>query len=331
MSRTRIGKTKLIVPNLELLSYELDHGVKRFRLIAEPIEQSLTTGVTINAWGYNGSTPGPVMVVQQGERIQVEFTNNLPEETSVHWHGLIVPNTVDGVPEIGAGLVIRPGETYVYDFVIRQTGTFMYHSHVMDAQQEMMGLAGMIVSLPPQGTVDREYVILLQEWAVDTGTNMSMGGMQMNTGQQSKQSESMQISMGQQMGQSQNMNSQVLSINPMSMDFNYFTMNGKVFPDTAPLRVRFGETVRIRLGNLSMDSHPMHLHGHEYRVVSSDGHYLPAPLFKNTLNVAPGETWDIEFQANNPGTWAFHCHKPHHTTNDHKTDMGGMFTVVQYV
>ncbi len=153
----------------------------------------------------------------------------------------------------------------------------------------------------------------------------------MNTGQQSKQSESMQISMGQQMGQSQNMNSQVLSINPMSMDFNYFTMNGKVFPDTAPLRVRFGETVRIRLGNLSMDSHPMHLHGHEYRVVSSDGHYLPAPLFKNTLNVAPGETWDIEFQANNPGTWAFHCHKPHHTTNDHKTDMGGMFTVVQYV
>lgn len=332
MHSMRIGKTKLVIPNLSLLPYELDHGVKRFRLVAEPVEQTLISGVTIRAWGYNGSSPGPVMVVTQGDRIQVEFTNRLPEDTSIHWHGLIVPNTVDGVPEIGAGPVVKPNETYVYDFVIRQSGTFMYHAHMMDAQQEMMGLVGMIVSLPSQPTADREYVILLQEWAVKTGTDVGMGGMKMGSDQATTQAGTMGMPMVQQrMDQDRKMTSPIFNIDPMSMDFNYFTMNGKVFPETATLRVRYGETIRIRLGNLSMDSHPMHLHGHEFRVVAGDGSNIPVPWFKNTINVAPGETWDIEFHANNPGTWAFHCHKPHHTTNEHKTDMGGMFTTVKYV
>lgn len=207
----------------------------------------------------------------------------------------------------------------------------MYHSHKMDAKQEMMGLAGMIVSLPSHLTTDREYIILLQEWAVQTGTDMNMGGMKMDTAQSSMKMGSTEVPMVHQMTGDSHGSPQVFDINPMSMDFNYFTMNGKVFPETEPLRVRYGENVRIRLGNLSMDSHPMHLHGHEYRVVASDGSNIPVPWFKNTINVAPGETWDIEFKANNPGTWAFHCHKPHHTTNEHKTEMGGMFTVVRYV
>lgn len=296
MASLRIGRTKLSVPDLDFLPYDLHHGVKRFRLVAEEVTQPFTTGVDVRAWGYNGSTPGPVMVVQQGEHIQVEFTNRLPERTSIHWHGLIVPNDVDGVPEIGAGPVVEPGDTGVYEFVIRQAGTFMYHAHVMNAQQEMMGLAGMIVSLPSQPLADREYVLLLQEWAVN---NEEEGG--------------------------------IYKIKPMSMDFDYFTINGKVFPDTSPLRVRYGETVRIRLGNLSQNSHPMHLHGHEFSVVAADSNTIVQPLAKNTINVAPGETWDIEFIANNPGTWAFHCHKPHHMANQHQPKLGGMFTTVKYV
>lgn len=331
MHSIRIGKTKLVVPNLALLPYRLQNGIKQFHLVAEPVEQTLMTGVTIRAWGYNGSTPGPVMLVNQGDRVQVVFTNRLSEDTSIHWHGLIVPNEIDGVPEIGAGPVVKPGETYIYDFVIRQCGTFMYHSHVMNAQQEMMGLAGMIVSLPANPTADREYIILLQEWAIQTGAGMNMGGMNISADQVSMKAGSMEATTEHKMTVGSKMSPKVFDINPMSMDFNYFTMNGKVFPETEPLRVRYGENVRIRLGNLSMNSHPMHLHGHEYRVVASDGSNLPVPWFKNTINVAPGETWDIEFKANNPGTWAFHCHKPHHTTNNHETDMGGMFTVVKYV
>jgi manganese oxidase len=296
-SSLRSGRTKLIVPNLDLLPYELRHGIKRFRLVAEEVTQTFTNEVEVCAWGYNGSSPGPVMVVQQGEHIQVEFTNHLPERTSIHWHGLIVPNDIDGVPQIGAGPVVEPGKTVVYDFVIRQAGTFMYHAHVMNAQQEAMGLAGMIVSFPPLPTADREYALMLQEWAVQKGEGSG----------------------------------NVFKIKPMSMDFDYFTINGKVYPDTSPLRVRYGETVRIRLGNLSQDSHPMHLHGHEFSVVAADGNRVIQPLTKNTINVAPGETWDIEFQANNAGTWAFHCHKPHHMANEHTSKLGGMFTTVKYV
>ncbi|KUO95915.1 multicopper oxidase family protein [Ferroacidibacillus organovorans] len=325
MHSLRLGTTKLVAPNIGFLPYQIYHGIKHFHLIAEPVQQALTNGVTIKAWGYNGSTPGPVMVVSQGDRIQVAFTNRLLEETSIHWHGLIVPNTVDGVPGIGAGPVVKPGETYVYDFVIRQAGTFMYHAHTMDAQQEMMGLAGMIVSLPERQTVNREYIILLQEWAVKMGSDMGMSGM----GQTSMAPKSdMQSPM--EKTTEQKPSGKAFDIDPMSMDYNYFTMNGKSFPDTTPLRVRYGEKVRIRLGNLSMDSHPMHLHGHEFQVAAGDGSTIPIPWFKNTINVAPGETWDIEFQANNPGIWAFHCHKPHHTTNDHMRDMGGMFTTLKY-
>ncbi|SFV05984.1 Multicopper oxidase [Alicyclobacillus macrosporangiidus] len=211
-------------------------------------------------------------------------------------------------------------------------GHLCIHAHTMDSKQEMMGLAGMIVSLARQPMTHREYVILLQEWAVQTDGGMDMAGMQMGgqtlpmtqtTGAPSMSEHPTHGEPGTQ--------GRRFDINPMSMDFNYFTLNGKAYPDTAPLRVRRGERVRIRLGNISMDSHPMHLHGHEFQVVAADGSDLMFPWSKNTINVAPGETWDIEFDANNPGVWAFHCHKPHHTTNAHQPGMGGMFTTVTYV
>ncbi|MCL6446256.1 MAG: copper oxidase [Alicyclobacillus sp.] len=332
MGSIRMGMTKLIAPNLKFLPHRLVHGVKQFHLVAEPVEQTLVSGVIVRAWGYNGSTPGPVMVVRPGERVQVVFVNRLPTATSIHWHGLIVPNEVDGVPEIGAGPVIRPGETYVYEFVVRQAGTFMYHAHTMDAKQEMMGLAGMIVSLPRVLSTHREYVILLQEWAVQTDSGMDMAGMQMGGHTLSMTQATGDASMSEHTTYGEpGTKGRRFDINPMSMDFNYFTLNGKAYPDTASLRVRRGERVRIRMGNISMDSHPMHLHGHEFQVVAADGSDLMFPWSKNTINVAPGETWDIEFDANNPGVWAFHCHKPHHTTNAHQPGMGGMFTTVTYV
>ncbi|BCJ88354.1 multicopper oxidase family protein [Effusibacillus dendaii] len=315
----------IVAPNLSFLPFQTYYGIKRFHLIAEEIHQTLTKGVTIRAWGYNGSTPGPVILINEGDRVQIALENRLPEATSIHWHGLVVPESVDGVPDIGAGPVVKSGETYVYDFVVNQAGTYMYHSHAIDAKQEMMGLVGMLVSLPRNRKLsDREYLILLQEWSVKTGkqmADMQMGGMQMGDTQMRQMDMKPAVSEPA---------SGIFDIDPTSMDFNYFTMNGKAYPATAPLPVKYGETVRIRLANLSMDSHPMHLHGHVFQVVESDGMPLSIPYYKNTINVAPGETYDIEFKANNPGTWAFHCHKPHHMTNEHQSDMGGMFTIVRY-
>lgn len=310
LQRSPLG---LIAPNLHFAPYEFVQGIRRFHLIAGQVHQELVKGVTIRAWGFNGTTPGPVIVVQQGERVQIAVHNRLSEATAIHWHGLIVPDTMDGVPDIGAGPLIQPGQTFVYDFVIRQSGTYMYHAHAHDAKQEMMGLSGMFIALPPkQEKVDLDYVMLLQEWSVAKG-QMPHGGMM-------------------QMGDSrkgQGMSEQVFDIDPMSMDFNYFTINGKSYPDTEPLHVRYGERIRIRLGNLSMNSHPMHLHGHMFQVTATDGSPVLGPL-KSTINVAPGETYDIEFVANNPGTWVFHCHKPHHMTNAHQSEMGGMLTLVKY-
>lgn len=281
----------LVSPNLKFAPCEIIGGIRRFHLRAEEIHHQLVDGVHIKAWGYNGSTPGPVIVAYQGERIQIVLHNTLSVPTSIHWHGLLIPNYMDGVPAIGAGPYVNPGEQFVYDFVLQQTGTYMYHSHVDPAMQETMGLSGMFIALPVDHKIaNREYVLLLQEWSVQDG-----------------------------------------KLNPESMDFNYFTINGKCFPDTLPLLVKQGEKVRIRLGNLSMNSHPMHLHGHYFQVLESDGVRLPVPFYKNTINVAPGETWDIEFVANNPGNWAFHCHKPHHTSNGHGSNLGGMFTYVKYM
>lgn len=314
--RMTVGGTKLIAPNLQFVPYTNEYGGKHFHLVAEEVVQSVTPDVSIRAWGYNGTTPGPVILVNEGDRVQISVSNHLAETTSIHWHGLIVPDQVDGVPGIGAGVSISPGETYTYEFLVRQAGTYMYHAHAIDAKQEMMGLGGMFIAVPRHGlTADREYLLLLQEWSVQTGDGMTKTGMSMPVGREHPSNSS----------------PNVYGIDPMSMDFNYFTMNGKAFPATAPLRVRSGESVRFRLANLSMDSHPMHLHGHFFRVVAADGMMITDKLYKNTINVAPGETWDVEFVANNPGIWAFHCHKPHHATNDHSADTGGMFTVLRYM
>lgn len=313
----------LYAPNHQFAKHEIENGIRRFHLRAEEIQQQLTKDVTIKGYGYNGMTPGPTLVAFEGERVQIVLENRLSEATSVHWHGLIIPDDMDGVPVIGAGPLIKAGETFFYDFTLKQSGTYMYHTHVNDAKQELLGLAGMFIILPktPTHHIDRDYVILLQEWSLNL-EEMSQNGNSMAMGSASSSNSGSGNS---------GMSRKTYTADPESMMFNFFTINGKAYPSTEPLWVKEGERIRLRVGNLSMDSHPMHLHGHNYRVVATDGQTLPNPYYKNTINVAPGETYDVEFIANNPGAWAFHCHKPHHTTNGHQTDMGGMFTAVQYI
>lgn len=318
----------IITPNINPAKYQLlPNGVKRFHLVAAPVIHELVSGVKIRGWGYNGSIPGPTIIVNQGDYVQVTVENRLPENTSVHWHGLIVSNHMDGVPGPGGSPIIKPGESFTYEFYMHQVGTFMYHSHVHDAKQELMGMAGMfIIRGQQEEPVQKDFVLLLQEWAVKTGEmDLATGGSQQNQPMNAP-SDSMN------MNGNNKITSKIYDIDPTAMMFNYFTINGKAYPDTHPLSIRYGEKVRLRLGNISMDSHPMHFHGHDFSVTAVDGNAIPSParLKRNTINVAPGETWNIEFLANNPGNWVFHCHKPHHTTNAHSKEMGGMLTLVRY-
>jgi FtsP/CotA-like multicopper oxidase with cupredoxin domain len=283
----------VVTPNGSTLPWTIEAGVKVFHLVAEPVKREFAPGMVVDCWGYNGQTPGPTIEVVEGDRVRLHVTNKLPERTSVHWHGVLLPNGMDGV----AGLNqphIEPGETYVYEFTLRQSGTLLYHPHSDEMVQMALGMMGFFVihpRVPEAPRVDRDFCILLHEWAVAPGTSRP---------------------------------------NPMVMtDFNLFTFNSRAWPGTAPLVARRGERVRVRFGNLSMDSHPIHLHGHRFEVAGTEGGRVPpaARYLESTVNVPVGSTRDVEFVADAPGDWALHCHKSHHTMNAMSHDVPNLIGV----
>jgi manganese oxidase len=289
------GYTPVVMPNGGTLPWKMVNGVKEFHLIAETVKREFAPGMIVNCWGYNGQTPGPLIEAVEGDRVRIFVTNKLPERTSVHWHGILLPNGMDGV----AGLTqphIAPGETYAYEFTLRQHGTQMYHPHSDEMTQMAMGMMGFFIIHPKGGEnprIDRDFAIMLMEWFVPPGA---------------------------------------ATPNPNIMtDFNLFTFNSRVWPGTAPLVVKTGDRVRIRLGNLSMDSHPIHLHGYRFHVTGTDGGKVPPSAYwpETTVNVPVGATRDVEFVADVPGDWIYHCHKSHHTMNVMSHDVPNMIGVKQ--
>jgi manganese oxidase len=274
--------TPVTTPNGSTLPYKVVGGVKVFHLIAEEVDHEFAPGLRAYCWGFNGQVHGPTIEAVEGDRVRIYVTNKLPENTSIHWHGVLVPSGMDGV----AGLSqknIEPGETYKYEFKLRQHGTCMYHSHSDDMVQIALGMMGMFIIHPrtPTGPkADRDFVLMSSEWRIDVGTRRPV---------------------------------------PIEMtNFSIFTFNGRAFPGTAPLVAKYGDRVRIRFGNLSpMDHHPIHLHGFYWKITEMDGLPIPEAAQQpgNTVLVAVGQTRTVEFIADNPGDWAMHCHMTHHTMN----------------
>jgi manganese oxidase len=269
----------MVTPDLGGLPFERDGAVKVFRLIAEPVKRKIAPFKTIDAWGYNGSCPGPSIQVQQGERVRIIFENRLPESTSLHWHGLEVPIEQDGVPWISQKPV-APGEIYTYEFTVQQEGTFFYHAH--SAMQEMMGLLGFFVAHPQRAYkphADHDFGVILQEWAVLPNNSVP---------------------------------------NTASMEFNWLTFNGVSGPAITPMLVRLGSRVRLRIVNLGMDHHPIHLHGNQFVVTGTEGGRAPESTWcpMNTVLVGVAQARVVEFEAKYPGSWMLHCHLPHHMMNN---------------
>lgn len=287
---------QVITPNGSSLPWTMEEGVKVFHLVAEPVKREFSPGLVVNCWGYNGQTPGPTIEAFEGDRVRILVTNHLPEPTTVHWHGILLPNGMDGVTGLTQKPIL-PGETFKYEFTLRQSGTHMYHPHYDEMTQVALGMMGFFIIHPKNPTteekVDRDFAIMLMEWAIPVGATTP---------------------------------------DPIVMlDFNYFTFNSKVFPGTDSLVVKKGEKVRIRLANLSMNSHPIHLHGYEFTVVAQGAKRMkPTAQYEAvTINVPVGDTRDIEFIADEPGDWAFHCHKSHHTMNGMVHDIPNMIGVNQ--
>jgi len=263
------------------LPWRMNNGVKEFHLVAEPVVREIAPGMKAHLWGYNGQSPGPTIEVVEGDRVRMFVTNRLPEKTSIHWHGQRLPNGMDGV----SGLTqpaIMPGKTFVYEFVAKRPGTFMYHPHADEMTQMAMGLMGSwITHFKDQKfmPVDRDFVFLLNAYDIEPGSYKP-------------------------------------KINTM-LDFNLWTWNSRAFPGIDPLVVRKNDRVRIRVGNLTMTNHPIHLHGHEFQVTGTDGGWVPpsARWPEVTTDIAVGQMRALEFVADELGDWALHCHKSHHTMN----------------
>ena len=152
--------------------WRMNAGVKEFHLVAEPVEREMAPGMVARLWGYNGQSPGPTIEAVEGDKVRIFVTNKLPEHTTVHWHGMILPNGMDGV----GGLTqphIKPGKTFVYEFELRHSGTFMYHPHSDEMVQMAMGMMGFFVVHPKDPKfmrVNRDFVFLLNAYDIDPGS-----------------------------------------------------------------------------------------------------------------------------------------------------------------
>ena len=272
---------RVTVPNGSLLPWTVRAGAKIYHLRAEPIRHQIAPGLDLEAWGYNGASPGPVIEAIAGDRVRIYVTNRLPEPTSIHWHGILVPYGMDGVTGLTQE-AIAPGKTFRYEFTFDRPGTFMYHPHADEMTQIALGMMGMIVVHPrgPEPRRVRDYALMAHEWKVPIGTRRA---------------------------------------DPLAMnDFNVLTFNGVAFPATAPLVAETGDLVRIRLANLGpMDHHPIHIHGHTFQLVGTDGGTVPpsARFPETTVLVPVGTTRTIELVAGSPGDWPLHCHMTHHAMN----------------
>jgi len=287
--------TPVITPNGSTLPFKTKSGVKEFHLIAEPVEREFAPGMNVKCWGYNGQTPGPTIEATEGDRVRILVTNKLPEHTTIHWHGIFLPNGMDGVGGLNQPH-IKPGETYVYEFTLKQHGTFMYHPHADEMVQLAVGMMGFFIihpKRPETPQIDRDFAIMLHEWAIHPGTYRPDPAVM--------------------------------------LDFNIFTFNSKVFPAIDHLLAKTGDGVRIRFANLSMDEHPIHIHGHAFRVTATDGGKIPkgGQWPETTVLVPVGATRDVEFIADAPGDWALHCHKSHHTMNAMAHDIPNTLGVKQ--
>ena len=280
-SRRERGHTPVTTPDGVTARWRRNGAYKEFHLVAHELEQEFAPGMKVKTWGYNGGTPGPTIEAVEGDWVRIFVTNRLPEHTTIHWHGIFLPNGMDGV----GGLLqphVKPGETYVYEFRLGQHGTFMYHPHADEMVQMALGMMGFFVVHPKRPRaepIDRDFCILPHMWAIHPGTYRP---------------------------------------DPMVMlDFDIFTFNGRAYPGTTPLVVRQGDRVRLRFANISMTSHPIHVHGHRFWTVETDGGQVPESAWvpDTTLNIVAGQTRAVEFVADAPGDWPLHCHKAHHAMN----------------
>lgn len=276
------------------LTPQIVDGVKVFNLDVSLIKWNILPDKQVAAYAFNRQVPGPRIHITEGDKVRIVVKNNLPDATTVHWHGLVVPNQMDGPADVTQP-PIAPGASFTYEFTAMQRGTYFYHSHNDADRQQALGMYGALI-IDPKSTnttttpvYDQDVAIQLQEWTFKQGYTFPAMPME--------------------------------GLLP-----NFFTINGKAYPATQTINAKVGEKIRFRfIGTNTSFIHPMHIHGGPFTIIETDGNPVPAnaQIQKDTVEVGPGERYDVLWTAREPGKWLLHCHINHHTTNDNVEEQGG--------
>ncbi len=272
--------------------------LRKFNLTVEEVELEIAPGFKSKVWAYNGQVPGPLLRVKEGDDVEITLTNNSTLNHTVHWHGIHQKGTwrSDGVPGV-TQLSVEPGESYVYRFKADRIGSLWYHCHVN--VPEHVGLRGMwgplIVDpkdpLPIEKEVTKEAILMFSGWNSEVAMTFGKGGEP----------------------------GEVL---------DYFSINGKSFPLTQPLRVKEGDVVRLRLYGATLPV-AFHTHGHDMLVTHQDGLPLDTPYWADVVDIPSGGRLDVIVRMNNPGIWINHDHIEQHISNKGKAP-GGAALIIEY-
>lgn len=293
----------------QINTQELKQPAQEMHLFCKEATCEISPGNRISCLTYNGHLPGPTIVVQEGQMLKVVLHNQMKVPTSLHFHGMALPHSIDGLPKTDAGLV-KPGESYAYQFIAQPKGTYWYHPQIIHADQKAKGLAGAIVVEPVGArgakTFDREVVIVFGELLASTSRATA--------------------------GDAGKVLTAVAPTNQLS-DRNgitaYYLINGQSAPAVPAIELTAGSRVRIRMINAAQDEIPVHLSGHRFEVVSINGDLIQTQTPRDTITLGVSDRVDIEFTANNPGLWSLASEKVEQTTTGGKFP-GGIACVVRY-
>ena len=269
-----------------------------FDMTIEEMIQEVAPGFTNKVWAFNGQVPGPLIRAKEGDRLVITVHNNSTLAHTVHWHGTFQTNSwkMDGVPGVTQE-AIQPGESFVYDFIVDKPGSLWYHCHVnVPEHVGLRGMWGPMIIDPKEPSeiekeVTKEALLMFSGWNSEVAMEYGKGG------------------------------------HPADKN-DYFSINGKSFPITQPIRVKKGDVLRLRLFAASAEV-AYHMHGHDVLVTHKDGLPLDSPYWADVVYVPQGGRVDIIARMDNPGIWINHDHIEHHTSNAGKMP-GGAVTIIEY-
>lgn len=312
---------------------------KEFHLYAKEMSVSPINDVVVNCLGYNGKTPGPIIRVKEGDIVKVVLHNQLKEPTSLHFHGMTLPHSTDGLPRKGAGL-LKPGEIYTYQFIAKEPGTFWYHPQIIHAEQQSRGLCGAIVvepvNIPP--SYEKDYVLLLGQLSIplmdaiaDRPTENLKGKAKRPESKSGSKSSTKSTLTQIPTKNSKRYATAIASLRDTNWPLqNFFMVNGRSAPLIPPLNVKSGERIRFRVINASQDRIPLHLTGHRFEICATNGSEgMEAHVMRDTVCLEPSDRYDLEITTDNPGVWSFGSENLEQCTSNGKFP-GGIAIILRY-